>query len=448
MNTLLLYNGIIVNENTKKNGSILIEGDKISHIYYGEIPDHIYNNTKKIDVSNKLIIPGIIDDQVHFREPGLTHKGDINSESRAAVAGGITSFMEMPNTNPQTTTQELLEEKYRTGAEKSLANYSFYIGATNNNLQELLKTDPKQVCGIKIFMGSSTGNMLVDDIGVLEKIFQQSPLLIAVHCEDETTIRKNIASYSSHFGENIPIESHPDIRSEEACFLSSSLAVNIARKYNTRLHILHLSTAKELSLLQTQLPTSDKRITSEVCVHHLWFDNEDYARKGNLIKWNPAIKTKNDKEALLNAIINNTIDIIATDHAPHTMEEKSNPYLKAPSGGPLVQHSLNVMLELRKQGKISIEKIIQKMCHHPADVFQVSKRGYIREGYCADLAIVDLEKKWKVSKDNVLYKCKWSPFEDYEFTGKVTQTIINGIVVFDNGVINETFRGKRLEFDR
>jgi dihydroorotase len=448
MNRLLLYNGTIINENTCRVGSILIEEDKISKIFYEEAPSYLYNNATVINVSGKTIIPGIIDDQVHFREPGLTHKGDIYSESKAAIAGGVTSYMEMPNTNPQTTSQELLEEKYKTGAEKSLANYSFYIGATNSNLNELLKTDPKTVCGIKIFMGSSTGNMLVDNIDTLEKIFQQAPLLIAVHCEDENTIRRNLASYSSQFGDNIPIEAHPEIRSEEACFLSSSLAVRLAQKYNTRLHILHLSTGKELELLSNKLPSNDKKITSEVCVHHLWFDKDDYKTKGNLIKWNPAIKTKNDKNQLLEAVLDNTIDIIATDHAPHTLEEKSNPYLKAPSGGPLVQHSLNVMLELKRQGEISMEKIVQKMCHHPADIFAVNKRGYIREGYYADLAIVDMEEKWTVNEDNILYKCKWSPFEGHEFTGKVKQTFVNGNLVFDNGLFNESIKGKRLTFNR
>jgi dihydroorotase len=448
MSRLLIYNGTIINEDRKQTGSILLEGDKISKLFYGEVPSTIYNSTEIIDASGKTIIPGIIDDQVHFREPGLTHKGDIYSESKAAIAGGVTSFMEMPNTNPQTTTQELLEEKYKIGAEKSLANYSFYFGATNNNMVELLKTDPKTVCGIKVFMGSSTGNMLVDDPQTLEKIFQQSPLLIAVHCEDEITIRRNLASYSSRYGDNIPVEAHPEIRSEEACYLSSSLAVRLAQKYNTRLHILHLSTAKELELLSNQLPLGTKRITSEVCVHHLWFDNNDYAKKGNFIKWNPAIKTRNDKEKLLEALLNNTIDIIATDHAPHTLEEKSNTYLKAPSGGPLVQHSLNVMLELKKQDKISMEKIVQKMCHHPADIFQVDKRGYIREGYYADLAIIDMEKKWTVAKENIFYKCKWSPFEGNEFTGKVEQTFVNGNKVYDNGIFNESVKGRRLSFNR
>jgi len=448
MNKILVHNGVIVNEDKKQVGSILIEDGKIAEMFNGTVPASIQTNAEIIDANGKIIIPGIIDDQVHFREPGLTHKGDIYTESRAAIAGGITSFMEMPNTNPQTITQKLLEEKYFTGSQKSLANYSFYIGATNTNLQELLKTDPKTVCGIKIFMGSSTGDMLVDNPDTLEALFRESQLLIAVHSEDEATIKRNLSAHILLYGENIPIESHPVIRSEEACFLSSSLAVKLAKKHNTRLHILHLSTAKELDLLSNAAPIKEKRITSEVCVHHLWFDKKDYFKYGSRIKWNPAIKNREDKEKLLEAVNNNTIDIIATDHAPHTLEEKSNTYLKAPSGGPLVQHSLNVMLELYHQKKITLEKIVQKMCHHPAEIFKVKDRGYIRKGYYADLAIIDLTEKWTVNTNNILYKCKWSPFEEYTFTGKVKQTIVNGNIVFNNGNIIESTRGMRLEFDR
>ena len=448
MNRLLIYNATLVNEGREQTGSILIEGESISKIYYGNVPDEIKNSVNKIDATNKYVIPGIIDDQVHFREPGLTHKGDIYSEAKACIAGGITSFMEMPNTKPQTTTQQLLEEKYKIAANKSLANYSFYIGATNDNIDELIKTDPKKVCGIKIFMGSSTGNMLVDNPDTLEKIFQLSPVLVAVHCEDEDTIQKNLQFYTSKYSDNIPIEFHPKIRSAEACYLSSSLAVKLAIKYNTRLHILHLSTAKEMELFSNTEPTGKKKITAEVCVHHLWFDSKDYEQLGHKIKWNPAIKENSDKEKLLESLLNDTIDVIATDHAPHTIEEKRNVYTKAPSGGPLVQHSLNVMLELRRQGKITLGKIVQKMCHHPAEIFQISKRGYIKEGYFADLVVVDLDKEWTVEKENILYKCKWSPFESYTFKGKVISTFVNGNLIYNNGEFYESIKGKRLEFER
>lgn len=444
---IIIHNAIIVNEGIKVKGSVLIEEKFITRIYLNDIPSGVLEESEIIEAGGKYLLPGVIDDQVHFREPGLTHKADIYTEARAAIAGGITSFMEMPNTNPQTTTQALLEEKYKLGAEKSLANYSFYIGATNDNLDELLKTDPKTVCGIKIFMGSSTGNMLVDNPDTLEEIFKKAPLLIAVHCEDEQTVKTNLAKYSAQYGENIPISLHPVIRSEEACYKSSAMAVLLATKYNTRLHILHLSTAREIDLF-IGTTSRKKRITAEVCVHHLWFDDRDYARLGNRIKWNPAIKTRNDKEKLLEALIDDTLDVIATDHAPHTLEEKNNPYTKAPSGGPLVQHSLNVMMQLSQLGKITLEKVVTKMCHHPAEIFQIHKRGYIREGYYADLVLVDCAKLWTVSTDDLEYKCKWSPFEGYTFTGKVTHTFVNGNLVYHDGIFNEAEKGMRLTFDR
>jgi dihydroorotase, multifunctional complex type len=449
MNKKLLIKGaIIVNEGLEKPGSVLIEGYHIVNVFDKVVPTDILETSEIIDAEGKYLIPGIIDDQVHFREPGLTHKGEIYTEAKAAIAGGVTSFMEMPNTNPQTITQELLEDKYHIASEHSLANYSFYIGATNNNLEELLKTDPKTVCGIKIFMGSSTGNMLVDNPTTLEQIFRQSPMLIAVHCEDEATVKANTARFVEKFGDNIPISFHPIIRSDEACYLSSKMAVDLARKFDTRLHILHLSSAREMSLFSNNIPLKEKKITGEVCVHHLWFDDSDYEKYGTRIKWNPAIKSQKDKEALLEALLNDTIDVIATDHAPHTLDEKNNPYTKAPSGGPLVQHSLNVMLELRKQGKISLPKIVEKMCHAPSDMFRVHKRGYIREGYFADLALLDLNQQWKVTPENTLYKCKWSPFEGYTFTGQVTHSIVNGHLVYANGVFNESKKGKRLTFER
>ena len=447
-NKLLIKDAIIVNEHIERQGSVLIEGSIITKLFFKDIPEDIQDSADIIEAKGKYLIPGIIDDQVHFREPGLTHKGEIYTEAKAAVAGGVTSYMEMPNTNPQTITQELLEEKYRIASQKSLANYSFYIGGTNDNLEELLKTDPKTVCGIKIFMGSSTGNMLVDNPETLEQIFKQSPMLIAVHCEDEATVKANTAIYLEKYGENIPISCHPAIRSDEACFISSKLAVELARRYNTRLHILHLSTAKEMELFVNNIPSKQKRITSEVCVHHLWFDEADYEKLGTRIKWNPAIKARKDKEKLLESLINDTLDVVATDHAPHTLDEKNNGYTKAPSGGPLVQHSLNVMLELRQQGKISLGKIVQKMCHAPADIFQVHNRGYIREGYFADLVLLDLDQKWTVEPHNILYKCKWSPFEGYTFTGEITHTFVNGYLVYEKGIFDESKKGMRLTFDR
>lgn len=445
---ILIKDAVLINEGKENIASILIEDAYISKIYPRDVPEDILKSASIIEARGKLLIPGIIDDQVHFREPGLTHKADIYSEAKAAIAGGVTSFMEMPNTNPQTTTHELLEEKYQIAAEKSLANYSFYIGATNNNLGELVKTNPQTVCGIKLFMGSSTGQMLVDNPESLHQIFQKSPLLVAVHCEDEQIIRANTKQFLETYGEQIPVSCHPLIRSDEACYKSSALAVELAKRYGSRLHVLHLSTAHEMALFSNQTSVKEKRITNEVCVHHLWFDDRDYERLGNRIKWNPSIKSQYDKEKLLESLLNDTIDIIATDHAPHTLDEKNNTYTKAPSGGPLIQHSFNVMFELYLQGKISLAKIIQKMCHHPADVFNVYKRGYIREGYFADIVLFDPQQKWTVATDNILYKCKWSPFEGYSFTGKVTHTFVNGNLVYENGKFNELIKGTRLKFER
>ena len=393
------------------------------------------------------LMPGVIDDQVHFREPGLTHKGDIFTESRAAVAGGITSFMEMPNTVPSALTQELLADKYVIGSKKSLANYSFFMGTSNDNLSELLKTNPRDVCGIKIFMGSSTGSMLVDNLNTLEAVFAQSPLLIATHCEDEQTIIDNVAAYKERY-DDIPLKYHPLIRSAEACYKSSSYAVSLAKKYNTRLHILHISTAREVALFSNDIPLKEKRITAEACIHHLWFSEEDYEKKGNFIKWNPAIKTKADRDAILRAVLDNHIDVIATDHAPHTMEEKQQNYLKAPGGGPLVQHALIAMLEMYHQQKISLEKIAEKMSHAVADCFQIDNRGYIREGFAADLVVVNINKPQVITKESLLYKCKWSPFDGDTFQSSVISTFVNGNKVFDNNKIIEGTLGERLLFNR
>jgi dihydroorotase len=447
-NKYILTNGNIVNENRIFKGSVVIEEGLIKDIIDNNIEIPFFSDYSFIDVSEKFVIPGVIDDQVHFREPGLTHKGDIYSESKAAVAGGITSFMEMPNTVPQTITQELLEEKYNLAAEKSLSNYSFYMGVTNDNADEVLKTNPENVCGIKIFLGASTGNMLVDNIETLKKIFSGSKLLIAVHCEDESIIRKNIEYFKQKYAENIPVKFHPEIRSREACLKSSSFAVELAKKHGTRLHILHLSTEDEIALLDNSLPLSEKRITAEVCVHHLYFSDKDYEEKGTKIKWNPAIKTEKDRISLLDAVINDKIDVIATDHAPHTLEEKNQNYLKAPSGGPLVQHSLVAMLELVNKKQISIEKVVEKMCHNPAILFRVQNRGYIRKGYYADITVVDNNNPWIVEKENILYKCKWSPFEKSTFNSKVLHTFVNGNLVYSKGEFFENIKGKRLKFNR
>jgi len=447
MNTTLITNAILVNEGRQFNGHVLIRGDLIAKIYAAPVLPQV-NATFRVDAGGKWLLPGLIDDQVHFREPGLTHKGDMHSESVAAVAGGITSFMEMPNTIPQTTTQETLAQKYEMAAERSVANYSFYIGATNNNLSELLKTDPAGVCGIKIFMGSSTGNMLVDNPDSLRAIFSEVSLPIAVHCEDETLIRRNSDGARNQFGEDVPVHLHPRIRSEEACYRSSSLAVELASKYNTRLHILHLSTARETSLLQTKSVLRDKRITAEVCIHHLWFDSRDYHTHGNLIKWNPAIKEPSDREGLLDALIKGKIDVVATDHAPHTLLEKRNPYFLAPSGGPLVQHSLPAMLELCRQKLLTPEWVVEKMCHAPAEVFRIHRRGYIRENYFADLVLVDPLGQTPVTTDKLLYKCGWSPFQGITFSTAVTHTWVNGKLVYQNGRVDDSARGARLVFER
>ncbi len=444
----LIKNATIVNEGSIYQGNLLIENNVIKDIFEDYLLVNIPKSCTVIDATGKYLFPGVIDDQVHFREPGLTHKGDIYSESRAAVAGGITSYMEMPNTKPQATTLELLEDKYAIAAEKSLANYSFYFGATNDNADELKKINPKNICGVKVFMGSSTGNMLVNDPIALQRIFAESPVLVATHCEDEDLIQTNIRFYKSVFGENISVKYHPLIRSEDACFKSSSLAVEMACKYGTRIHVLHLSTAKEMELFIDNIPAKDKLITAEVCVHHLWFDDSDYEQYGNRIKWNPSIKSANDRQALRDAIISGKIDVIATDHAPHLKEEKDVSYFNAMSGGPLVQHSLVAMLDLYHYRIFSLEKIVEKMCHAPADIYKIEKRGYIRKGYYADLVIADLNCPWSVGEENILYKCGWSPFEGTRFLSKITHTFVNGNLVFDNGEINNNIRGERLMFMR
>jgi len=447
MNNIFIKNATIINEGRTFRGELLISGEYISSVApAGQIK--IPEKSQTIDASELLLIPGVIDDQVHFREPGFTHKGDIFTESRAAVAGGITSFMDMPNTNPQTVTNALLNEKFRLGSESSLANYSFYIGATNTNLNEVLNIDPSGVCGIKLFMGSSTGNMLVDNETILRDLFSKAQIPVACHCESEPVIRRNSEIYRQKYGEDVPVKMHPLIRSREACFLSSSYAVSLAREYNTRIHILHLSTADEMKLFSNEMPLAQKRITGEVCIHHLWFDETAYDEKGTLVKWNPAIKTRFDRDALLKSTINDVIDIVATDHAPHTKEEKNNSYFKAPSGGPLVQHSLVAMLELWHRNLISTEKIVEKMCHNPAILFNIKERGFIREGYKADLCLINPDDPWTVSKDNILYKCGWSPFEGTTFRSRVVKTIVNGTVVYDDGVINEDYRGQKLLFER
>lgn len=444
MPIILIKNGHLVNEGVILKKDILIKNDKIE-----KISDSISHKTAHvIDATGKYVFPGAIDDQVHFREPGLTHKANIRTESRAAVAGGITSFMEMPNTVPNALTQELLEDKYTIASESSLANYSFFMGASNENIEEVLKTDPKTVCGVKVFMGSSTGNMLVDSKETLTNIFSKCKMLIATHCEDEATIRKNIAAYTEKYGDDIPIEMHPIIRSEEACYLSSSLAVELAKRYNTRLHILHISTAKELSLFTNDIPLEEKRITAEACIHHLWFEEADYKTKGARIKWNPAVKKKSDRDAILEALNNNVIDVLATDHAPHTTQEKDGVYTKASSGGPLVQHALNALFELYYEGKIELTHIAQKFSHDVARCFQIEKRGYVREGYYADLFIADLNETYTVDKESLLYKCGWSPFEGQEFHSRIETTIVSGNVVWNNGKIIEGTIGQRLSFDR
>ncbi len=442
----LIKNAKIVNEGTIFNGDILIEGEFITKIADSISPKSADVNV--FDAEGKYVIPGAIDDQVHFREPGLTHKANIETESRAAIAGGITSFIEMPNTSPQATTIEKLDQKFDTASKTSWANYSFMFGGTNDNLEEILKVDKKDVAGLKLFLGSSTGNMLVDNPEVLEKIFSSTDLLISVHCEDEGTIRKNLEIYKGRYGHDIPINLHPIIRSEEACYLSSSKAIELAKKTGARLHVFHLSTGKETALFDNKIPLKDKKITAEVCIHHLWFSDKDYDEKGTLIKWNPAVKTESDRKQLLKALLDDKIDVIATDHAPHTIEEKSNNYINAPSGGPLVQHALPALFEMHHQGDISIEKIVEKFCHNPAILFEVEKRGYIKEGFYADLVMVDLNNPWTVTKDNILYKCGWSPFEGTTFKSRITHTFVNGGLAYKNFKFYDTKYAKRLTFNR
>lgn len=446
MNTVLIKNAKIVNEGKIVVGDVLIENEWIVEIAENISPKS--PDCKIIEAEGQYLMPGAIDDQVHFREPGLTHKGTIASESRAAVAGGITSFIEQPNTVPNAITQELLEDKYQIAAKTAYANYSFMMGGTNDNLEELLKTNPKNVAGIKLFLGSSTGNMLVDNQESLEKIFSSTKMLIAVHCEDEGTIRANLERYKAEFGEDIPVEYHHLIRSEEACYLSSSKAIELAKKTGARLHVFHLSTAKEMALFTNKIPLEEKQITAEVCIHHLWFTDADYKTKGNLIKWNPAVKTEADRDALWKALLDDHIDVIATDHAPHTLEEKQQVYTKAPSGGPLVQHAVVAMFEAHHQGKISIEKIVEKMCHNPAKIFKIEKRGFIKKGYYADLVLVDTAMPWNVKKENILAQCGWSPFEGYNFKSRITHTFVNGNLVYHNFKVNDQPFGKRLLFDR
>jgi dihydroorotase len=444
MARILIKNGLVVNQQKIQKQNIVLENEFIVSIN----DDNEGDFDEVVDASGCYVLPGLIDDQVHFREPGLTHKADIFTESRAAVAGGITSFMEMPNTVPNTLTQELLEDKYRIASKNSLANYSFFMGAGNDNLDEVLKTDPKNVCGIKIFMGSSTGNMLVDNKATLEAIFKKSPCLIATHCEDEATIRNNTEKFKHEFSDNLDATHHPLIRSAEACYISSSMAVELAKKYNTRLHILHISTAKETSLFRNDIPLKEKRITAEACIHHLWFTDKDYAKKGNFIKWNPAVKTQEDKEGIWKALLDGRIDVIATDHAPHTLDEKNKKYIDAPSGGPLVQHALLALMEFHKQGKIAVEDIAQKAAHNVADIFNIEKRGYISPDFYADLVVIDPNKPQTVNRENILYKCGWSPFEGTTFSSTVMHTFVSGHHAYAKGIFNEDKKGLRMKFER
>ena len=446
MRTVLIKNAQIVNEGTITSGDVLIEADRIAEI----APSISVKNadTKVIDADGFYLIPGMIDDQVHFREPGLTHKATIKTESRAAVAGGITSFIEMPNTVPQATTIDLLEEKFAIAAKDAHANYSFMFGGTNDNLSEILKVDKTKVAGLKLFLGSSTGNMLVDNPKVLEEIFSKTDLLISTHCEDEATIKKNLEQAIAIYGDDIPMEKHPEIRSEQACYISSSQAIALAKKTGARLHVFHLSTAKETKLFDKKKPLKDKKITAEVCVHHLWFTSEDYASKGSKIKWNPAVKTKKDREGLWKALNEGRIDVIATDHAPHTLEEKDNVYTKAPSGGPLVQHALEALFEMHRKGYITVEKLVEKIAHNPAILFEIKDRGYIREGYKADLVLINPNAPWTVTKENIAYKCGWSPFEGTTFRARVTHTFVNGHLAYENGKIAKTTNAERLTFNR
>ena len=445
MGRILLKNATIVNENRIFPTDILLEDDVIL-----KIEDQISSDSaaKVMDLEGKYVIPGAIDDQVHFREPGLTHKGTIATESRAAVAGGITSFMEQPNTNPQTTTIEALEDKFEMARNSAFANYSFLFGGTNDNLEEIKKLDKNACSGIKLFLGSSTGNMLVDNEEVIEKIFRNTEMVISAHCEDESTIKANFAKYKAQYGDDIPVKYHPLIRSAEACYLSSSRAIALAKKTGARFHVFHLSTGKETELFRNDIPLEDKKITAEVCIHHLWFSEEDYDTKGTLIKWNPAVKTAVDRDQLWEALLDDRIDVIATDHAPHTLEEKNNVYTSAPSGGPLVQHALPAMLEKYHDGKISLEKIVEKMCHNPAKLFQIKKRGFIREGFYADLVVLDLNDSWTVTKENIAYKCGWSPFEGNSFKSRITHTFVNGHLAYENGNFSEERKAMRLTFNR
>ena len=446
MSTFLIKNARIVNEGSVFEGDVLIENEIIR-----QIANNISAKSSEciiIDAEGNFLIPGVIDDQVHFREPGLTHKGDIASESKAAVAGGITSYIEQPNTVPNAVTQELLEEKYQIAAKTSYANYSFMMGGTNDNLEEILKTNPKNVAGLKLFLGSSTGNMLVDSSESLEKIFSSTKLLIAVHSEDETIVKNNLAKYKEIYGDDIPVTKHPEIRSVAACYESTVRVIALAKKTGARLHVFHISTAKELDLFTNKMPLEKKQITAEVCIHHLWFTDADYETKGSLIKWNPAVKSQEDKDALWKALLDDRIDVIATDHAPHTLEEKSNPYTTCPSGGPLVQHALVAMMEAYNKGKISMEKIVEKMCHNPAKIFKIENRGFIKEGYFADLVLVNPHMPWSVKKENIISKCGWSPFEGVSFKSRVTHTFVNGKLVYANGKVKDIIAGERLTFDR
>jgi dihydroorotase len=447
---LILKNASIVNEGTIFKGHLIISDGRISRILREEASHQApeTSNIKTIDLDGCLILPGVIDDQVHFREPGMTYKADLFSESKAAVAGGITSIMEMPNTRPQTTTQKLLEEKFLMGQKSSLANYSFYMGATNDNIEELMVTDIKHVCGIKVFMGASTGNMLVDKLESLERIFRIKRIPIATHCEDENTIRANLANAVKIYKNNIPVSQHPIIRNHEACEVSSRLAISLAERHNTRLHLLHLSTANEMRLLDNTTALAKKQITAEVCVHHLWFSANDYERLGSLIKWNPAIKFEADRKALIKALQAGYLDVVATDHAPHTLEEKQQPYKDCPSGAPMVQHSLLVMFELYHQGHISLEKMVEVMCHNPAICFGIKNRGFIREGYAADLVVVDPNKSQTITNEDLLYKCKWSPMEGSTLKASVIYTFVNGVLVYENGTIHDAVKGQALQFSR
>jgi len=447
MKNYYIKGATLVNEDKKFTGDVAIRDGLIEKIID---PGIIFDTTgyEIIDATGKILIPGAIDDQVHFREPGLTHKGEIYTEARAGVAGGVTSYMEMPNTKPGTITADLLEEKYSRAAECSLANYSFYMGTTNENIEEILKVDYSKVCGVKIFMGSSTGNMLVDKMDTIEDIFSRVKVIIASHCEDDSMIAQNLEHYKQEYGENIPVEMHPKIRNAEACYASSSRAIELAKKHGARFHVLHISTGIETDLFTNKIPLKEKKITSEACVHHLWFTDKDYASKGTLIKWNPAVKSDQDREKIWEALLDDRIDVIATDHAPHTLDEKALPYTQCPSGGPLIQHSVVAMFEFYHRGKISLEKIVRKMCHNVADLFDVDRRGYIREGYHADLVLINPDSKWTVSKDNIYYKCGWSPFEGETFTSKVEKTFVNGHLVYNNGNFDESMYGKRLEFNR